>query len=86
MLENSQSFKVMWNDGLGFVMGKTAENFCLGGDTTFHRTQKDIMSKLLYRDQWHKSVKTFYLQKTMELIQENSCQIAGIHQVDMTRE
>ncbi|KAL9619676.1 MAG: hypothetical protein Q9160_005696 [Pyrenula sp. 1 TL-2023] len=86
MLENSQSFKVMWNDGLGFVMGKTAENFCLGGDTTFHRSQKETMSKLLYRNQWHKGVKDFYLQKTLELIRENSCQIAGIHQVDMTRE
>lgn len=86
MLENSQDFKVMWNDGLGFVMGKTAEDFCLGGDTKFHRQQKQKMAKLLYRDQWHKSVKDFYLEKTMELIRENSCKIAGVHQVDLTRE
>lgn len=86
LLENSQDFKVMWNDGLGFVMGKTAENFCLGGDTNFHHKQKQTMAKLLYRDQWHKSVKNFYLQKTMELIRDNSCIIAGRHQVDLTRE
>lgn len=86
MLENAQSFKVMWNDGLGFVMGKTGEDFCLGGDTQFHREQKQTMSKLLYRENWHKSVKDFYEAKTLELVQDNSVKIAGIHQVDITRE
>jgi linoleate 10R-lipoxygenase len=86
MLEDAKSFTVMWNDGLGFVMGKTAEDFCLGGDSAFHHQQKMTMSKLLYRENWHKSVKEFYQAKTMELIRDNSCHIAGIHQVDITRD
>lgn len=86
MLENAQSFRVMWNDSLGFVMGKAGEDFCLGGDTNFHRQQKQTMSKLLYREDWHKSVKAFYHAKTMELIRDKSCKIAGINQVDITRE
>jgi linoleate 10R-lipoxygenase len=86
MLENAQSFKVMWNDGLGFVMGKAGEDFCLGGDTKFHRQQKETMSKLLYREHWHQSIKDFYTTKTIELITDNSCKIADRHQVDITRE
>lgn len=86
MLDNSQNFNVMWNDGLGYVMGKAGENFCLGGDSVFHKKQKETMAKLLYRDQWHASVKAFYQDITLRLLHQNSCKIAGINQVDITRE
>lgn len=86
LLERSQDFKVMWNDGLGFVMGKGGENFCLGGDTVFHKTQRQTMHELIYRDKWHVHVKHFYEYITLRLLHEKSCKIAGVNQVDITRD
>ena len=86
LLERSQDFKVMWNDGLGFVMGEGGENFCLGGDTVFHKKQRQIMHELIYRDKWHQHVKHFYEYTTLRLLHEKSCKIAGVTQVDITRD
>ncbi|RVX69773.1 hypothetical protein B0A52_06418 [Exophiala mesophila] len=86
ILQRPQDFNVMWNDGLGFVMGPAGENFCLGGDSVFHRKQKEIMHKLIYRDAWHTHVRAFYEQTTLRLLREKSCTVAGIRQVDMTRD
>ena len=44
------------------------------------------MKKALYRDNWHKEIKDFYEYITLRLLHENSCKIAGINQVDITRE
>ena len=86
LLERSQDFKVMWNNGLGFVMGESGENFCLGGDTVFHKKQRETMCKLIYREKWHESIKQFYEDITLRLLHEKSCKIAGVNQVDITRE
>jgi linoleate 10R-lipoxygenase len=86
ILERAQDFAVMWNEGFEHAMGKGGLNFMLAGDTSFHREQREVMSKSLYRDQWHKAVKDFYQHQTMKLIQDKSCKIAGINQVDITRE
>lgn len=68
------------------MMGKGGMDFCLGGDTDFHKQQKEIMSTALYLDKWHQHVKSFYQYITLRLLHEKSCQIAGINQVDITRE
>lgn len=76
----------MWNEGLGFVMGKGGERFCLGGDTAFHRKQRQLMQGLLYREKWHQHVKDFYQHITLRLLHEHTCNIAGVNQVDLTRD
>ncbi|EXJ91015.1 hypothetical protein A1O1_04122 [Capronia coronata CBS 617.96] len=86
LLERPKDFTVMWNDGLGFVMGEGGEKFCLGGDTVFHRKQRETMHQLIYRDKWHEHVKHFYEYITLRLLHEKSCKIAGINQVDLTRD
>ncbi|KAL2422066.1 Linoleate 10R-lipoxygenase [Exophiala dermatitidis] len=86
LLERPKEFTVMWNDGLGFVMGKGGEKFCLGGDSTFHRRQRETMHQLIYRDQWHEHVKRFYSDITLRLLHEKSCRVADINQVDLTRD
>jgi len=40
----------------------------------------------LYRDKWHQQIKDFYEYITLKLLTEKSCKIAGINQVDITRE
>ncbi len=67
-------------------MGKQGLNFMLAGDTSFHAKQRNLMGACLYRDQWHKQVKEFYEYITLKLLTEKSCKIAGINQVDITRE
>lgn len=56
------------------------------GDTKFHSNQRQLMHQALYRDNWHKEVKEFYEYITLRLLHEKSCKIAGINQVDITRE
>jgi linoleate 10R-lipoxygenase len=86
VLNRKQDFNVMWTEPLGHMMGKGGLDFCLAGDTAFHAKQRETMSKLVYRDQWHQHVKDFYEHITLQLLHEKSCQIAGINQVDLTRE
>ena len=76
----------MWNDGLEWLMGKGGRDSMFGGDTSFHAKQRKLMSTSLYRDKWHEEVKEFFEYITLKLLTEKSCKIAGINQVDITRE
>ena len=76
----------MWNDGLKWLMGKGSFDSMLGGYTTFHNKQKEMLSASLYGDKWHQQIKEFYEYITLKLLTENSCKIAGMSQVDITRE
>ena len=75
-----------WNDGFEWLMGKGGLDFMLSGDTRFHTKQRELMGASLYRDQWHQQTKEFYEYITLKLLTEKSCKIAGINQVDITRE
>jgi linoleate 10R-lipoxygenase len=86
VLGRDQDFNVMWSEGLENAMGKGGLKFMLAGDSAFHTKQREVMSKSIYRDQWHKAVKDFYEYQTLKLLKEKSCKIAGINQVDITRE
>lgn len=86
ILERPQEFKVTWGAATGYCMGKGGFDFMLSGDSPFHTKQRELMSKALYRDQWHQEVKDFYEHITLKLLLEKSCKIAGINQVDITRD
>lgn len=86
ILERGQDFQVTWGEATGFVMGKGGFDFMLSGDTPSHTKQRKIMEKALYRDQWHKEIKAFYEYITLRLLKEKSCKVAGINQIDITRE
>ena len=76
----------MGKDGLEWLMGKGGLDFMLGGDSIFHTKQKEVMRGSLYRDKWQEQIKEFYEYITLKLLRERSCKIAGINQVDITRE
>jgi linoleate 10R-lipoxygenase len=86
ILEDPRNFRVTWGEATGYVFGKGGFDFMLSGDTPFHGQQREIMGKALYKENWHKQVKEFYEQMTLQLLHDKSCQIAGINQVDITRE
>ncbi len=75
-----------WNDGLEWLMGKGGLDFMLAGDTSFHTKQKKLMDASLYRDKWQQQIKEFYEYITLKLLTEKTGKIAGINQVDITRE
>lgn len=51
--------------------------FMLAGDTPFHTKQRETMSKLLYRDEYHQHVKDFYEGITTRLLKDHSHRVGG---------
>lgn len=86
VLEHAKDFAVTWGEGLGFLMGKGGQDFMLAGDSGFHAQQRQLMHKALYKDQWHQQVKDFYEGITVKLLKQKSYKLAGVNQVDITRE
>lgn len=86
ILERSQEFNVTWGEATAFFMGKGGWDFMLSGDTPFHANQKEVMGKSLYQENWQQSIKDFYEDITLKLLHKHSCKIAGLNQVDITRE
>ncbi|GAB1194551.1 hypothetical protein APSETT444_003797 [Aspergillus pseudonomiae] len=70
-LEREEDFRVVWSGNTPLASAK-------GGD--------DFWSKSLNNDQWRNSIKEFYEDITAKLLQEKSGNLAGIKQVDITRE
>ncbi|KAB8072987.1 heme peroxidase [Aspergillus leporis] len=70
-LEREKDFRVVWS-------GATALTSAKGGN--------DFWSKSLSNDDWRKNIKEFYEDITAKLLQEKSGNLAGIKQVDITRD
>jgi len=86
LCSDSNKFRVMWNHGLGSVLGKAGEKFSFGGDFVFREKQKEVMQELTVQDNWHSHVKHFYEHITLRLLHQHTVKIAGINQVDITRD
>lgn len=86
ILEHAKEFNVMGTDPFTWLMGEGGGNFMLSGDSPFHSKQRKLMGESLYKDNWHQQIKDFYEYTTLKLLKEKSCKIAGINQVDITRE
>lgn len=86
VLERPQEFKVLWGEATARIMGKGGWDFMHSGDSPFHAEQKKLMGESIYRDQWHQQIKDFYEYTTFKLLHEKSCKLAGVNQVDITRE
>ncbi|KAH6670320.1 linoleate diol synthase [Plectosphaerella plurivora] len=77
VLENQDKYRVTWNEGLGFLMGKGGCKFMLSGDTDFHAGQRNIMHDQLYKDNWKNAIKAFYAQIAEQLLTEKSFRLGG---------
>ncbi|KAG8625209.1 hypothetical protein KVT40_006960 [Elsinoe batatas] len=80
------SFKVIWGDATGYLMGEGGRKFMLSGDGEFFSGQKNAMHTCLYKDKWRESVMSFYEKITLELLQSHSVKIGGRSQIDFTRD
>ncbi|GAB1211644.1 hypothetical protein ATERTT37_000768 [Aspergillus terreus] len=70
-LEQEKQFRVIWS-------GNTPLRPAKGGD--------DFWSKALNNDEWRKNIKEFYEDMTIKLLNEKSCKLGGIRQIDITRD
>ncbi|THC88806.1 hypothetical protein EYZ11_011744 [Aspergillus tanneri] len=86
ILGDKDMFRVTWGEATGYVFGQRGYDFMLSGDTSFHGSQRQTMSQSLYRDQWNKHVKEFYIATTRRLLAEKSCNLGNVNQVDITRD
>lgn len=86
VLETPDNYKMMVADQFEYLMGKPGRDFMLCGDGPFFAGQKKVMRESLYHDKWHQSIKHFYEYITLKLLKEKSCKIAGINQIDFTRD
>lgn len=86
ILEHQKEFNVDWQEPLIWLMGKGGGDFMLSGDTAFHAQQRKLMGQCIYQENWHQQIKDFYEYITLKLLHEKTCKIAGINQVDITRE
>lgn len=86
ILENAKEFTVISTESLGYLMPHGGLDFMLAGDTQFHAKQRKLMGEAIYKDKWHQQIKAFYEYITQKLLVEKSCKIAGLNQVDITRE
>ena len=58
----------------------------LSGDSSYDSKQREIVSKSLESGDWQKQVKAFYEDITVQLLNDKAGKLAGINQVDVTRE
>ncbi|EQL36018.1 prostaglandin-endoperoxide synthase 1 [Blastomyces dermatitidis ATCC 26199] len=76
ILQNAKDFRVTWEGAFD----------SLPGSKSFNETQTKAMDEVFAQDSWRETVKTFYKDITQELLKQNSVKIAGINQIDITRD
>jgi hypothetical protein len=86
VMSHQDLFHVTWGDGFEWIWGKGGRNFMLSGDTAFNAKQREIMAKAIYREKWHQQIKDFYEYITLRLLHEKSYKLAGVNEIDITRE
>lgn len=86
IMERPQEFNVAWGEGNGHIVGKGGLDFILGRESPSHAKQEQLTAKPLPQDQWHQQIKDFYEHITLKLLHQHSCKLAGLNQVDITRE
>ena len=83
VLERPNTFKPGCGDATTWLFGQEG---ALLGNTPLHARHRDVMRKAFYHEQWRQEIKDFYEFITIKLLHQHSCRIAGVNQVDVTRE
>lgn len=86
ILERDQQFNVTWDQASTYPEGGEGGDLMPRGDARFHAKQKEIMNASFYQENWKQSTKDFYEDITLRLLHKHSCKLAGLNQVDITRE
>ncbi|PGH34606.1 prostaglandin-endoperoxide synthase 2 [[Emmonsia] crescens] len=76
ILQNAKDFRVTWDEAFGSLFERKS----------FNTSQTDAMDEIFTQDSWREDVKKFYKDITQKLLKQSSVKIAGINQIDITRD
>lgn len=90
ILSNQDAFKVTWGKKLEFILSRDGQSygrdFMLSGDRPANAASRKMIHNALYRDKWESEVRSFYEDITLQLLKKHSYKIAGVNQVDISRD
>lgn len=96
ILNDNKTFKVVWGDAIASLTRNDdvpgiGANFCLSGDQTTNRCNRDFVQKCLYPNKWEDDVKVFFTATSAQLIRENGYPVsktpeARTYEVDIVRD
>jgi hypothetical protein len=86
IMKDQGTFKVTWGAAIEYLMGTPGKSFMLAGDAPANTASRAMMSKALYISDWESEIRSFYSNKTRELLKEKSAKIADFNQVDIIRD
>ena len=86
VIEQPSDFRTLFGEAPALVFGKAGYDFLLSGDSSYDSKQREIVSKSLESGDWQKQVKAFYEDITVQLLNDKAGKLAGINQIDVTRE
>ena len=86
VLNDKKTYGVTWGKAMAFLMGEPGKDFMLAGDKPKNTASRDLMGPAMYISEWEHDVKTFYENKTRELLDDKAYKLAGTHQVDLIRD
>lgn len=96
ILNDNKTFKVVWGDAITSLTRNDdvpgiGANFCLSGDQTTNRCNRDFVQKCLYPNKWEDDVKVFFTATSARLIRENGYPVSKTpegrtYEVDIVRD
>ncbi|OAX78623.1 hypothetical protein ACJ72_07067 [Emergomyces africanus] len=76
IIQNSKDFRFTWEETF----------WALLGSKSFNESQAKSLDEIFTQDSWRENVKKFYNDISQKLLKQNSVKIAGINQIDITRD
>lgn len=96
ILNDNKSFKVVWGEAITSLTRNDdvpgiGANFCLSGDRTTNRCNRDFVQKCLYPNKWEDDVKVFLTATSVRLMRENGYPVSKTpeertYEVDIVRD
>lgn len=96
ILNDNKSFKVVWGEAITSLTRNDdvpgiGANFCLSGDRTTNRCNRDFVQKCLYPNKWEDDVKVFLTATSVRLLRENGYPVSKTpeertYEVDIVRD
>lgn len=88
VLNDKTTYGVTWGKAMKYLMGPPGKDFMLAGDKPKNAASRELMGPAMYIHDWENDVRTFYENKTRELLEDETkvYKLAGINQVDLIRD
>lgn len=96
ILNDNKGFKVVWGEAITSLTRNDdvpgiGANFCLSGDRTTNRCNRDFVQKCLYPNKWEDDVKAFFTATSVRLMRENGYPVSKTpegrtYEVDIVRD